>query len=323
VGNRGLYAVTLSGKLRVLATVTGSLTIQDVSRDGRVLLIDEMRRLGLSSLAPGASKERDLSWLDWSRPSGLSKDGRTIMFYESGEGGGVGYSTYVRKTDGSPPVRLGEGQGVTLSPDGTWAVALLHKLTDPQFVLYPTGAGQPRRLTFPGLRPVGGLRFLPDGRRFVFVARTQGGGNRIYLASLDGPEGAQPRPLTPENASVMGPVSTNGASFVARGPDGKSHNYSTAGGESTIVNGSLPGDTFVGWTPDDRFLYVQRRGAPRATIDKLELQTGRRETWKEFLPADAAGVVRVSSVFVAADGSSYVYAYSRVLSNLYVVDGLK
>jgi hypothetical protein len=121
----------------------------------------------------------------------------------------------------------------------------------------------------------------------------------------------------------MGPVSTNGASFVARGPDGKSHNYSTAGGESTIVNGSLPGDTFVGWTPDDRFLYVQRRGAPTATIDKLELQTGRRETWKEFLPADAAGVVRVSSVLVAADGSSYVYAYSRVLSNLYVVDGLK
>ena len=73
VGNRGLYAVTLSGKLRVLATVTGSLTIQDVSRDGRVLLIDDALSR-LPPLRPG-DHERDLSWLDWSRPSGLSKDG--------------------------------------------------------------------------------------------------------------------------------------------------------------------------------------------------------------------------------------------------------
>ena len=190
-------------------------------------------------------------------------------------------------------------------------------------MLYPTGAGQPRRLTFAGLRPVGGVRFLPDGRRFIFAAGTQSAGNRIYLGALDGPEATQPRPLTPEGASLIGPISTNGSGFVARGSDGKAHIYSTAGGESTLVTGFLPGDTSVGWTADDRFVYVQRRGAPTATIDKLEVQTGRRETWKEFLPADAAGVVRVSSVFVAPDGSFYVYAYSRVLSNLYVVDGLK
>ena len=58
-------------------------------------------------------------------------------------------------------------------------------------------------------------------------------------------------------------------------------------------------------------------------IDRLDLATGRREPWKEILPADATGVVRVSSVFLAPDGSFYVYAYSRVLSNLYLVEGLK
>ena len=118
VGNRSLYAVSLSGRLRSLAQVTGSLTIQDASSDGRVLLIDEARRLGMSALPPGETKERELSWLDWSRPAGLSKDGKTVLFFEAGEGGGPGYSTYVRGTDGSPAVRLGAGQAAGFSPDG-------------------------------------------------------------------------------------------------------------------------------------------------------------------------------------------------------------
>ncbi|HEY6051956.1 MAG TPA: serine/threonine-protein kinase, partial [Thermoanaerobaculia bacterium] len=181
VGNRSLFAVSLSGKVRSLIRVPGSLLLQDISRDGRVLLIDEARRLGMSALAPGKTKERDLSWLDWSRPAGLSQDGRTVMFYESGEGGGLGYSTYVRNMDGSPAVRLGEGQGVTLSPDGTWAVSLLAKLTDPHLVLYPTGAGQPKPLSISGLRFSGGLRFLPDGRRVIVGAAAPGHGPRLYL----------------------------------------------------------------------------------------------------------------------------------------------
>ncbi|MGZ6971662.1 MAG: protein kinase domain-containing protein, partial [Thermoanaerobaculia bacterium] len=176
IGNRSLYVVSLTGKLRAVAAVTGSLTLQDISRDGRVLLINELRRLGLAALPLGQTKERDLSWLDWSRPSGVSRDGRTVMFYESGEGGGAGYSTYVRKIDGSPAVRLGEGQGVTLSPDGAWALSLLHKLTNPQLVLYPTGAGQARPLSLPGLRSPAGARFLPDSRHLIAAADEEGHG---------------------------------------------------------------------------------------------------------------------------------------------------
>ena len=35
--------------------------------------------------------------------------------------GGLSYAVYVRKTDGSPAVLLGEGGAVSLSPDGKWA----------------------------------------------------------------------------------------------------------------------------------------------------------------------------------------------------------
>ncbi|HEY6147229.1 MAG TPA: WD40 repeat domain-containing protein, partial [Thermoanaerobaculia bacterium] len=320
VGNRSLFAVSLSGKVRSLIRVPGSLLLQDISRDGRVLLIDEARRLGMSALAPGKTKERDLSWLDWSRPAGLSQDGRTVMFYESGEGGGLGYSTYVRNMDGSPAVRLGEGQGVTLSPDGTWAVSLLAKLTDPHLVLYPTGAGQPKPLSISGLRFSGGLRFLPDGRRVIVGAAEPGRGPRLYLMDL---EGGKPRPITAENTRNLGPISRDGTRFVGGGPDGKAYIFPVAGGEPVLVPGREPGETPLGWTADDRSLYVQKRGGPAARIDRLDLATGRRELWKEILPADATGVVRVSSVFLSPDGAFYVYAYSRVLSNLYLVEGLK
>ena len=323
IGNRSLYAVSLSGKQRPLASVTGSLTLQDISRDGRVLLIDENRRLGLSALPPGQTKERDLSWLDWSRPSGLSKDGRTVMFYESGEGGGPGYTTYVRKTDGSPAVRLGEGQGITLSADGAWAVCLLQKLTDPHLVLYPTGAGQARPLSIPGLRITGGARFLPDSRHLIVAATEPGHGHRIYFFDMTAGEGAKARPITPENTRGLGVVSNDGTRFVAGGRDSRSYLYSIAGGEPAPIPGVEPGEVPVGWTADDRSLYVQKRGGPSGRIDRLDLATGRREPWKEILPSDAAGVVRVSSVLLAPDGSFYVYAYSRVLSNLFIVEGLK
>ncbi|MCA1612373.1 MAG: serine/threonine-protein kinase [Acidobacteria bacterium] len=213
IGTRSLYAVSLSGTLRAVAAVTGSLTLQDIARDGRVLLIDEFRRLGLSALAPGQTKERDLSWLDWSRPSGLSRDGQTVMFYEAGEGGGAGYSTYVRKTDGSPAVRLGEGQGVGLSPDGAWATSVVRKLTDPRLVLYPTGAGQARTLTAPGLRFTGGGPFLPDSRHLIVAATEPGRANRLYLVDMAA-EGAKARPISPEGVRGLGPISTDGTRFL-------------------------------------------------------------------------------------------------------------
>ncbi|HEY3204267.1 MAG TPA: protein kinase [Thermoanaerobaculia bacterium] len=321
VGNRSLYAVSLSGKLRLLARVTGSLTMQDAARDGRVLLIDETRRLGLSVLSPGAAKERELSWLDWSRPVGLSRDGKTTLFYESGEGGGAGYSTYVRDTDGSPAVRLGEGQALALSPDGKWAVALLHKLTDAHLVLYPTGAGQPRRLTLPGLHfNLGATRFLQDSRHFLITANEEGRGDRVYLLDLDG---GKPRAITPENFRGPGPISSDGKRFLVRAPDGKPVAYPIEGGEPTALAGLEAGDLPVGWTADDRGLFVQRSGAPAAKIERLDPATGRAEPWREILPSDATGVVRVSSVLVSPDGTFYAYAYSRVLSNLFLAEGLK
>ena len=116
---------------RIVTSVTGSLTLQDISREGRVLMIGRAAPARPRRLSAGSVKERDLSWLDWSRPAGLSADGRFVLIYESGAGGGPGYSAYLRGTDGSPAVRLGEGQSLGLSPDGKWAADAARQAHEP------------------------------------------------------------------------------------------------------------------------------------------------------------------------------------------------
>ena len=118
-GDRSLYATDLSGKVRLMARVPGELTILDVGKEGNVLLTRGNDRAGMIGLAPGEPKEKDLSWLDWSVPGSLSADGKMILFQEAGEGGGPKYAVYLRNTDGTPAIRLGEGAGFRFRPMGS------------------------------------------------------------------------------------------------------------------------------------------------------------------------------------------------------------
>ncbi|MGH9317803.1 MAG: protein kinase domain-containing protein, partial [Thermoanaerobaculia bacterium] len=118
---RTLYRVSPAGRKRVIMEFAG--TLHDVSRDGRVLLARDSVRGRMLVLPWGETSERDLSWLDWSAIADMSTDGKTVLFAEQGEGGGGTGVVYVRKTDGSPPVRLGEGYALALSPDKKWALA--------------------------------------------------------------------------------------------------------------------------------------------------------------------------------------------------------
>ena len=121
----------------------------------------------------GSAEERDLSWLDWSVPSDISSDGQTLIFTEGGEGGGADYSVYMRKTDGSPAVRLGEGFAESLSPDGQWVLATHSHETPTQIYLLPTGAGEPKQLTHDAMQHFNAA-WLPDGKRFIYSAWAAG-----------------------------------------------------------------------------------------------------------------------------------------------------
>ncbi len=56
---------------------------------------------------------------------------------------------------------------------------------------------------------------------------------------------------------------------------------------------------------------------------RLDLRTGRRDPWLELAPPDRAGVPFMDSPEVTPNGRFYAYTYPRILSDLFVVEGLK
>ena len=316
-GNRGVYS-TRSGKVRLRVRVPGTLTLQDVSREGRILVSRDSQRNEYLVLSPGETKERELTWLDWSLPAALSRDGRTVLFSEAGEGGGAGYSVYIRKTDGSPAVRLGEGSSQDLSPDGEWALAIVHSASDPQLAAYPTGAGEPKVFPKDGVA-VFGASFLPDGKRILLTGSEPGHGPRLYLRDF---AGGKPRALTPEGYTGVGVVSADGKWAVVRGPDRRRYLYPLSGGEPASIPGLEAEENVAQFSADGRFVYVHRGAEAPAKLYRLELATGKREPWKTLMPGDAAGVSNLSPL-PTPDGSAYIYAYIRTLSDLFLVDGVK
>ena len=317
-GDRSLYATTLSGTVRLLARVPGELTILDVGKEGNVLMTRGNDRAGMIGLAPGEVKERDLSWLDWSVPGSLSPDGKTILFQESGEGGGPKYAVYLRQTDGAPAIRLGEGSGLSLSPDGKWALSRLNVTPSP-LVLYPTGVGEAKPLKDDGLNHVF-VAFLPDGKRFVFTGTEPGHGLRLYWETLDE---AKAHPFSGEGVSSGFVVSPDGTQIAVRGPDQKIYLYPVAGGDPKLLPGQQPGEVVNSWSSDQRSVFLLARGQIPAQVYRMDLATGQRTLWKSVEPADAAGIDTIGRVLISADGKAYVYGYNRTLSDLYLVQGLK
>ena len=317
-GDRSLYAVNQSGNVRLLARVPGELTLLDVRRDGSVLLTRGNDRAGLIGLAPGDTKERDLSWLDWSVPGDLSADGRTVLFGETGEGGGPKYAVYLRKTDGSPAIRLSEGIGLGLSPDGKWALTRPNTVPAP-LMLQPTGVGEVSPLSHDSINHLW-ARWLSDGKHIVFSGNESGHGFRFYLQS---PDESKPTPISPEGVNPSVIISPKDDFVASVGPDHKIWLYSIHGNQSMLVPGTQVDEIPTGWSADGRSIYVFRFGEIPAKVTEVELSTGKRKLWKELEPPDPAGIDTIRGITLTPDGKAYVYGYIRTLSDLYMVEGLK
>jgi hypothetical protein len=300
----------------------GSVTLHDVAADGRLLIERATSRAGISCLAPGENRERELGWLDRSELLDLSADGRTILFADGGEGGGVRGTVFLRKTDGSPAVRLGDGNPQALSPDGKWALSLTP--TDaPELELLPTGPGSPKKVPVEGIKPIFG-RYLPDGRIAVFHS-APGEPPRL---SIVGAEGGRPM-----NVAVPGVTATGGIAFS---PDSKLVAYATRERQVTVVpiTGGPPhavpglplehGERLFQWSAEGRYLFTVKIDDIPARIWRLDVETGTKTPWKEIRPADTSGIVGLFGIRMTRDSRSYAYSYVRIdSSDLYVVEGLK
>jgi serine/threonine protein kinase/Tol biopolymer transport system component len=311
---RAVAAVTLSGKQRLVAASAGPLWLHDVAPDGRALVSREIVRAGIVGIQ-GNARPIDLSWFDYSVVRDLSADGKNIIFSESGEAGGAIFGVYLRGTDGSAAIRLGDGTSEGLSPDGRWVLSIPRNRTPAQITMLPTGTGQPRQITHDRINHRN-ARWMPDGSHIFFQGNEERQAPRLWIQSLDG---KAPRPISPENVAAS-QVTPDGRFILGRAPDRKFYLYPVGGGAPAAVPALKNGDVPTRFSPDGRSLFVATFGKIPAMLYKVDLTSGGRTEWREAMPADPAGLINVGPILVTPDGATTVYSYTRLLSDLYVIE---
>ncbi len=227
------------------------------------------------------------------------------------------YGVCLRKTDGGPVVRLGEGQAYGLSPDGKWALAVID--TPPQLVIYPTGPGETRRLPRGDLETYQSAGWFPDGKSVLVCGNEAGKASRCYVQDVSG---GLPRPVTPE-ATTNCTVSPDGLQILYSKPGGTWFVQRAGGGTAQPVPGLTTDDQVIRWSADGRSVYVFRSANVPFRLERLDLASGRRVLIREVAPADRTGVFRISGAALTDDARSYAYSYQRMTSQLFVVEGAR
>jgi Tol biopolymer transport system component len=321
-----IHALPLKGKERIVLRLPGMLRLHDVSHDGRMLISRESWRSGLQFRGPGDTKERDLSWLDYAQLRDLSPDGAQIAFDDWGSAAGAEGLAYLRKTDGSPAVKLGAWASPVFSPDGT-RVSASEATTVGRAIhlaLLPTGVGETQTLSSNGIQQIAQKGWMPDGKA-VYFASDDGHGWRMYVQDL---VGGAPHAVTPlisvERAHFESHmVSPDGKLAFARDLNGKGQLYPLAGGEPQSLPGWLPKDIWITWSVDGRSAYVYHDEKTFAPVYRLDVATGKRDLVMTLAPGDSAGVTAIQNVRMTPDGKTYAYSYSRELSDLFIVEGAR
>ncbi|HET7498799.1 MAG TPA: hypothetical protein VFM00_10905 [Candidatus Eisenbacteria bacterium] len=315
-GSGGLFFVSLEGGYRPAYRTPSWAFVEDVSDAGDVLLTSRTPRMLMETGTRGHEPPRDLSWLDWTLARDLTADGTTVLFDETGIGAGQA-TVFVRGTDGSPPVRIAEGDGVGLSPDGRTAIVI--DPADPTgFELVPIGIGSAESHRTAPVRVMTGAWF-PDGKKLCIGGHEPGKRPRLYRYDL---ATRAIEPLTEEGTGIgYCSVSPDGAFVFVLGPRGHSI-YPVGGGEPQVLSMIGTQHRGIGWSSDGRAVFAFERGRIPAPVLRIDLASGRAEPWMEVHPRSTGGVNGFNVVWLSADGERYVGGYSRTLSELFLLKGL-
>jgi eukaryotic-like serine/threonine-protein kinase len=308
-----LRGVTLSGKERAITNVPGGMWLADI-RNGDLLTVAHQIKIGIKGVAPGKTDEHELGWLGWGIARDISWDGTKIIFEEEGDGGGPDYTVFLRDTDGSPPVKIGQGIGLAISPDKKWVITKPNK--SGALYVVPTGAGEMRQLTHDEVK-YDAARYLPDGKHLVAVGIEKGHGIRDYLVDVSS---GNSKPLTPEGIGGAR-LTQDGASVFVRNSEGKPGTWSIEGGSFKPIAGLDAKYAVIGSSQDGKELIVMDRTSTDrvSKVLKFDLATQKVTPWKTF---GSPGLFSGPPVF-SRDGRAYYYVYTQLLSVGYVATGIK
>jgi hypothetical protein len=323
---RSLWAAAMDGSERRLTTAPGTLDVQDTVANGRALVTSLAERRVQMIVTPEFPQGRDFTWMDWPYEQHFSADGKQLLFGD--QHAGEMYGTFLRNVDGSPAVRLGDGDPMGLSPDGKYAVSKLP--TDPgQLELLPTGTGEARQLThgtidFQGGRWLDDTRFLADGSE-------AGHAVRVFVIDVEG----HMKPLTPEG--VRGEAVTADGKKLLVGKLWENGNLSLLlmsvlddGGMNVRLGPGEPGPAMaanefpVDFTANGSGIYLEKvLGQSLDELWEMDLATGKRTLLHTITAPGIPAVSRGVNATISRDGKSYAYQYHPALSTEYLVEGLR
>jgi hypothetical protein len=314
---RDVLAVNLAGQRRLVYRSLATASLLDVSPDGRALLHRGSDRWGTRAKAPEAPEERDYSIFDASVPASISADGKTLLQDEFSEGAGGG-AVFVRPMGGGPAVRISDGLGWDVSPDGR--SALVKRGDPPRLFAVPTGPGLVRTLDLGSVVPAWGKWVPPDAVRAVVAGRE--GDHPLRLWLVDG--ATPPRPIGPEAASTNFAVAPDGQMVAARIVPGVITFLPIAGGVGRAIR-QVPDDLAVGsFSGDGRSLFLVNLGVSLpCEVHRLDLRSEKVEPWMKVSPSDSSGVSQCRWMNLASDGRTYAYGYFKASGDLFLAEGLK
>jgi hypothetical protein len=314
-----LWAVSLDSRERLVLRESASLLLQDISRTGETLIEGRDFRRRILFHSPGATRDRDLTWLDFGLASGISRDGNRIAFSETGEGAGETQLAFIRPTDGGPAEKLGEGLLPVMSPDGDWAAAL-----DPVrqgIVIYPIGAGQPRRIPLDGFE-IEHAGFLAGHTKLWLLASRGEPGRQMFV--IDADADADPVPVTPKGSVYAGVGATPDGRYVLAMVNGVIAGYPTREPAPPLkINGLAPDERLVAWGTDQRSVLVAKPNELPAHVYRLDRLTGHRILAARIDPPDHAGLSPEIRLVMTPDAQYYAYTIEQELGELRLAEGLR
>ena len=279
-----LFSVSLGGVVREQDRVPTSLVIHDIAPDGTVLLSSAKASTPIFGLLPGEKVERDLSSLDQVRLIDLSEDGRKFLFQYYGQSSGPTYASYLGSTDGSPPVRLGTGSALALSPDGKWVITFDDKSGG--VFLQPVGAGDLRVMERSGFTDNGDDSWCPDSTCIVFTGEETGKPPRAYIQLVGG---EKPVPLGP--LGVTSPLLSPDGKVVLARKGAEPVIFDRSGKNLREVKGLDTDDRIIRWSPEHHDLYIYKVQHGIQLFD-LNPETGSRRLLREIRTPEMGGDCR-------------------------------
>lgn len=313
---RSLMAATLDGHVRIVAQIPGGMELEDVSTSGKVLIDRSTERMMMLLGRLDGGEQKDISWLDWSRAVAISADGGSVLFDESGDGGGAAYSVFIFQPGAAAPRRIGTGRAMDLSPDGRWALAQ-DSSDAAKLTLISTDHAHQEPVRGSGIA-YRWARFIPGQLGIIFAGSYVNQPLRLYKQVLpNGPvtliasEATPAVPVLSPDGRLAVSADETKALLVLDLLHGREHKV-------PISTRAYP----VVFTGNDEVLMSSVRDRT-ITLTRLTLSTGQVTPYKRIEMTDAPGITETLPLCVARNLDTFVYSRVQSLSSLFVVSGWK